>query len=326
MIITATPLRISFVGGGTDFEDFYKQHPGMVVSTAINKYVYVIVNERFEKNIRVSYSKTEIADNVNLIEHAVIREAMKLTGVDNGIEIVTIADVPGKGTGLGSSSSLAVGLLNALYALKGKKKSPEELFNDAYKLEKEILGQSCGKQDQYIAAHGGLRQIVFYPDERVETEEIILDDNVKNELDSNLLLFYTGMTRKSSDIQDEQQRNTKNNLESLMKIHDLAKMLKVELNNQRIEKIGEFLHKNWLEKKKLAPQISDSWLDTIYQRALENGASGGKICGAGGGGFFLFHCLPANKNKLKDALQDLQELEFKFEPKGSEIIFNHESN
>jgi D-glycero-alpha-D-manno-heptose-7-phosphate kinase len=194
MIITRTPFRISFVGGGTDFRDFYRNEPGAVVSAAINKYMYIVVNKRFDSTIRVCYSKTEIVNRVEELQHPIIREAMKLVGLDGGIEIMSIADVPA-GTGLGSSGSFTVGLLNALYAYKGSLKSAEELAQDASRIEMDILGEPIGKQDQYAAAYGGLRYIQFNPDESTFVQMIMCPRDFTEQLRRNLLLFYTGNTR-----------------------------------------------------------------------------------------------------------------------------------
>ena len=326
MIISKTPLRISFVGGGTDYKDFYKHQQGMVISATINKYVYVIVNKRFEGNIRLNYTKTEIVDHVDQLQHELIKEAMKLTGADSGVDITTIADIPGWGTGLGSSSSVTVGALNALYAFRGKHKSAEELAKEACKIEIDILGGPNGKQDQYIVAYGGLNALTFKSNEEVSVEEILISDDKKNEFNSNLLLFYTGKTRKAHAILSEQKINTKNNMGSLVKMKNLAKEMKKCLTKHQLNKIGELLHKNWLEKKQLATEITNSEIDFLYQKAIKNGALGGKICGAGGGGFLLFYCEPQKQKQVKKVLSDLRELKFQFEPRGSEIIFTHKDD
>jgi len=326
MIISKTPFRISFVGGGTDFRDFYiKNAPGMVVSSAINKYIYVSVHKRFEGNIRLSYSKTELVDDVSQIKHELIKEAMKMTGVNSAVEITITADVPGKGTGLGSSSSLTVGLLNALYVFKGEKKTAEELARDACKIEIEILKGPIGKQDQYIAAFGGLRFIKFLGNDQILVENINMPNQKKKEFDSNLFLFYTGKTRKSEDILVEQKSNIEKKTETLIKMRDMAKIAKECLNKCEINKMGELLHQNWQEKKQLAGTISDEIIDDYYSKAIQAGALGGKVCGAGGGGFMLFYCQKENSEKLKQALAGLQELPFNLESSGSRIIYNDQS-
>lgn len=320
MIITKTPLRISFVGGGTDLRDFYRHQPGMVVSTAIDKYIYICIHRHFDGSMfLLKYSKTEEGKDVNKIKHPLFREAMKLTGV-NGIEITSMSDVPVAGTGLGSSSSFTVGLLNALYAYKGEHKSAEELAKKACQIEIDILNEPIGKQDQYIAAYGGLKAFTFKQNEGVDVEEIPIADDKKKELDSNLLLFYTGKVRKAHTILTKQKANTKDKMKSLIKMGNLAKTMKEYLTNYQLDKIGELLHINWLEKRRLAEGITDPEIDSLYQKAVDNGALGGKICGAGGGGFLLFCCQKENQNKIRKALNNLKETPFNFEPRGSKII------
>jgi D-glycero-alpha-D-manno-heptose-7-phosphate kinase len=210
MIISRTPLRISFAGGGTDLAAFYKLHSGAVTSTAINKYIYVTINKKFDHRIRVSYSKTENVDHVDELHHGLVREAMKLTGIDSGVEITTIADIPSRGTGLGSSSTLTVGLLNALYAFKGVMKSRQTLAKEACKIEIDILGEPIGKQDQYIASYGGIQHIQFNPDESVYVDPVICTPEAKQQLGKHMMLFYTGITRKASKILTKQIKNTEN--------------------------------------------------------------------------------------------------------------------
>ena len=325
MIITRTPLRISFVGGGTDFKDFYRCQPGMVVSTAINKYMYVVVHKRFEGNIRLSYTRMETVNHIDEIQHELIREAMKLSGVDAGIEINTVSDVPGWGTGLGSSSSLTVGVLNALHAFKGEYKSPEELAKEACQIEIDILGEPIGKQDQYIAAYGGLKAFTFQRDEEVLVEEIPINEEQKISFNSNLLLFYTGKTRKAQAILAKQKTNIEEKMEALVRMRDLAKAAKKSLISAQFDAVGRMLHKNWLEKKQLAEGISDEEIDYYYQKALDNGALGGKICGAGGGGFLLLYCEKKYQDKVRQALVDLKETPFRLESQGSEVIY-HDKN
>ena len=323
MIITRTPFRVSFVGGGTDLPDFYRAEPGAVVSTAINKYMYIVVNERFDDTIRVSYSKTEIVKDVEQIQHPIVRETLKLVGITNGIEIISIADIPA-GTGLGSSSSFTVGLLNALYAYNGSLKSAEELAREACHIEMDILREPIGKQDQYIAAYGGLRYIQFNPDETTFTEPIIYAQESKDELNRNLLLFYTGDTREARSILERQKANTsqRDRMESLKKMRDLAFELRNYLNsNCAPDILGEFLHKGWLLKKQLASGISSSKIDEYYKKAIGAGALGGKVLGAGGGGFLLLYCPGERQPKVREALSDLTLTEFSFEPEGSKIIY-----
>ena len=324
MIITRTPFRISFVGGGTDLPEFYRVEPGAVVSTAINKYMYVIVNKRFTDAIRVSYyAKTEIVDRVEEIQHPIIREALKLVGISKGIEIASVADVHA-GAGLGSSGSFTVGLLNALYAYQGILKSAEELAREACHIEINVLGEPIGKQDQYIAAYGGFRYIQFNPDETVFTELIIWSSKNKEELKQNLLLLYTGDVREASSILREQKANTQQGgkMDCLKKLRDMALELKERLNDDVSADIfGETLHQGWLLKKQLASSISNDKIDEWYGKALGAGALGGKVLGAGGGGFMLLYCPKQTQPQVKKALNYLPDLEFSFEPEGSKIIY-----
>lgn len=323
MIITRTPFRISFVGGGTDLPEFYRVTPGAVVSTAINKYMYVVVNPRFTDAIRVSfYSKTEIVDTVDEIQHPIVREALKLVGISKGIEIASIADVHA-GAGLGSSSSFAVGLLNALYAYNGTLKSAEELAREACHIEIDILGEPIGKQDQYITAYGGFRYLQFNSDETVFTEPIIWPKENTEQLTQNLLLLYTGNVREASHILAEQKENTRqgSKMDSLEKLRDMAFELKRQLNNNASPGIlGEFLHEGWLLKKQLANSISSDQIDGYYEKALNAGALGGKVSGAGGGGFLLIYCPKEKQPRVTESL-GLRELKFSFEPEGSKIIY-----
>ena len=324
MIITQTPFRISFVGGGTDLPEFYQVESGAVVSTAINKYMYVIVNQRFTDAIRVSYyAKTEIVDRVGEIKHPIVREALKLVGISKGIEIASVADVHA-GAGLGSSGSFTVGLLNALYAYQGILKSAEELAREACHIEINILGEPIGKQDQYIAAYGGFRYIQFNPDETVFTEPIIWSPKNKEELVQNLLLLYTGDVREASSILREQRANTQQDdkMDCLKKLRDMALELKEQLNDDASVNIfGEILHQGWLLKKQLASSISNDKIDECYEKALSAGALGGKVLGAGGGGFMLLYCPKQKQSQVKKVLNYLPDLEFSFELEGSKIIY-----
>jgi D-glycero-alpha-D-manno-heptose-7-phosphate kinase len=327
MIISRTPLRISFGGGGTDLKGYYENDLGAVTSTAINKYIYVTVNKKFDDKIRVSYSKTEIVDNVEEIQHDLAREAMKLSGVTQGVEVTSIADIPSRGTGLGSSSSFTVGLLNALYAFKGEHASAKVLAEEACRIEIDILKEPIGKQDQYITAFGGIQHIQFHPQGNVFVDPVICKKEVKDKLEKSLLLFYTGITRRADSVLRKQKENLnkKDKLGSLKKMKQLASEIReclIKGNNLRL--IGEYLDQGWLEKKKLAPGISNEIIDEHYRKALEAGAVGGKLLGAGGGGFLLFYCEEENREAVQKALQDLKETPFKFEPQGSKIIYVEE--
>jgi len=323
MIITRTPFRVSFIGGGTDLPDFYHVEPGAVVSTTIDKYMYIVVNKRFDDTVRVSYSRTEIVKDVEEIQHPIVREALKQVGITKGMEIVSIADIPA-GTGLGSSSSFTVGLLNALYAYKGILKSAEALAREACHIEINILGEPIGKQDQYIAAYGGIRYIEFNPDETVFIEPIICTKESKKELSQNLLLFYTGDTREAGSILKEQKASAKqaDKLASLRKMRDLAFQLKEELaNSSTPEILGEFLHKGWMLKRQLASGITNETIDGYYEKAISAGAVGGKILGAGGGGFLLLYCPKERQPRVQEALSNLTLTNFSLEPEGSKIIY-----
>lgn len=324
MIITRTPFRISFAGGGTDLPEFYRTGWGAVVSTAINKYMYVVVNRRFTEAIRVSYyARTEIVNHADEIKHPLVRETLKLVGITSGIEIASIADIQA-GVGLGSSASFTVGLLNALYAYRGILKSAEELARDACHIEVDILGEPSGKQDQYIAAYGGFRYLKFNADDTVITEEILRSKQDKEKLARELLLLYLGNDRSASSILAEQKNGTRqpDNMAALRKLRDLAGDLKGRLQNKTSPlNIGEYLHQGWLLKKQLASGISNGGIDECYEKALKAGALGGKLLGAGGGGFLLLHCPPERKAGVREALSNLKELDFSFEPEGSKIVY-----
>jgi D-glycero-alpha-D-manno-heptose-7-phosphate kinase len=326
MIISRTPLRMSFSGGGSDLPDYYRQRPGAVVSTAINKYIYITVNRKFDDLIRVSYSKTEMVQSVDQIEHNIIREALKMVGITQGIEVVYMGDIPlsSAGIGLGSSSSLAVGTLNALYAYQGQHVSAERLAQEACQIELEILKNPIGKQDQYIAAYGGFQYIQFNPNESVFVDPVIFSSEMKRALNDKLLLFYTGTTRVSSSILKEQRENTPKNMRSLDDMVDLSGELLKNLQANDLRRFGEILHEGWLFKKKLASGITNDLIDASYEKALEAGAIGGKLLGAGGGGFLLFYCEEEKQMEVRQALSHLKEIPFSFEPQGSKIIYVQE--
>jgi len=324
MIISRTPFRVSFAGGGTDLKKYYEEEYGAVISTTIDKYMYITVNSLssfHNHKIRISYSKTELVNNVDEIKHPVIREALKLVGIDGGIEIASMADIP-SGTGMGSSSSFTVGLLNALYTFQVKSVSPERLAQEACKIEIEILKEPIGKQDQYAAAYGGLNYIQFNSDESVFVKPVISSREVKDELNNNLMMFYTNITRKASDILTRQTENTKNKKQNLRKMKEIALDIKEILNEgKRLDKIGNILHQEWLLKKELTSKISNNIIDRYYNKALDAGALGGKVLGAGGGGFILLYVEPQNQQRVRKALGSLKELYFKFEYQGSTIIY-----
>jgi len=324
MIISRTPFRVSFAGGGTDLREFYGKEYGAVLSAAINKYIYVTVNSLsrfYDHKIIVKYSQTELVKDVEEIKHPVVRAALKMLKMEGSIEITSMADIPAK-TGLGSSSSFTVGLLNALYAFQGKRVSPERLAEEACEIEIEILKEPIGKQDQYIAAYGGINYIQFNKDESVFVEPVISSREVINEFNKNLMIFYTGMTRDSKSVLGEQQKSTKDKFEELRKMRQLAIEIKEILNEgKNLDKIGEILNEEWRLKKSLTQNISNDIIDEYYQKALDAGALGGKLLGAGGGGFILLYVEPQNQHKVRQRLNDLEELSFSFEPRGSTIIY-----
>lgn len=321
MLITSTPFRISFVGGGTDFEDFYRQYPGRVLSTTINKYVYLGLNQKFDDQIRVSYSKTENVDSRDKIEHPIVKASLEEVGIEKGIEITSVGDIPGKGTGLGSSSSFTVGLLNGLYSFSGKYVSTAVLAEKACQIEIEKVGSPIGKQDQYIAAFGGLNVITFNCDGKIDVEPIYLSPKIKEGFQNHLMMFYTGLQRSSSPILSEQKENIDKKFEFLKKLSDLVPIFKDSLEKGEFQKLGELIHQNWLMKKELASTISNPQIEEMYHLALQAGAWGGKILGAGGGGFLLVIAPPENQPKIKEALNQYQLTPFRLTEAGSRIIF-----
>ncbi len=322
MIMSRTPLRITFVGGGTDIPSYYREYgPGAVVSASINKYIYVAVNKKFDSKIRVSYSVTEMVDTVDEIRHPTVREAMKLLGIDGGIEIVSISDIPSKGTGLGSSSTFLVGLLNALHAFKGEHASPLQLAEEAVKIEREILGEPGGKQDQYMAAYGGIQFMEFHQDERVSVKPVIMNEEMRAKLQSNLLLMYTGRERSSTEIHKVQASNVASKVESYNLMKGMAYEMFDAMCKGNTDEMGRLLHRNWEQKRLLADGITDGNIDSWYQSALSNGAIGGKMIGAGGGGFLLLFANPDNHEKIVKGLPGLKQESFNIEYGGSRIIF-----
>jgi D-glycero-alpha-D-manno-heptose-7-phosphate kinase len=322
MIGTRTPFRISFVGGGSDLREFYSRTQGSVISTSIDKYMYIFIHQYFEKKIQVKYSRTELVNHADEIKHPIVREAIKRFGL-NSVDINSIADVP-SGTGLGSSSSYTVGLLHALYAFVNQYVSSEKLAQEACQLEIDILKEPIGRQDQYAAAYGGLSLITFYPNETVDVEPILLPQNTYNELEGNLLMVFTGRTRNASDILVDQKKNivcNKEKFNTLVKMTELVKEMKKSLIESRLEDIGHILNEGWHLKKSISDKISGNVIDELYKTAMKNGALGGKLLGAGGGGFLLLYCEKEHQDKLRQALGNLRELDFRFESAGSKIIY-----
>jgi len=315
---------MSFVGGGSDLSAYYEQEAGAVVSTAIDKYIYITVNRKFDRKVRASYSVTEIVDGIDNLKHELIREALKLVGIDGGIEITSISDIPSEGTGLGSSSTYTVGLLEALYAYTGRHVGAERLAREACEIEIERCGKPIGKQDQYIAAYGGLQYLRFNPDESVYVDPVTCGRDVKLRFQQRLLLLYMGMTRSASMILTEQKSNTARSTASrasLKKMVDMATLLRACLLRDDLDDIGPIMNEAWLEKKKLATTISTTRIDALYERALQSGAAGGKVLGAGGGGFLLLYANPEHHDGILKALPGLRAVPFRFEPQGSKIIY-----
>lgn len=325
MIITRTPFRISFAGGGSDLPSFCSEHPGVVVSTAINKYMYLTVKKRFGNTFRVSYSKTEIQETIDQIEHPLVRECLKTVGVRNGLEIASIADLPAQ-SGMGSSSSFAVGLLYALHSLEGHVVGPEQLAREACHVEIDLLEEPIGKQDQYIAAYGGLQMIQFHPDGRVSVDPVVCRAETKRELNRRLMLFYTGSTRAASAVLSGQAANAKENRCALHRLCEIAFALRDVLTaGNDLNEFGRLLHAAWQYKKTLEKSITNERIDGFYERAIEAGALGGKLLGAGIGGFLLFFCEPHHQDRVRAALKDIQEVPFGLDPGGSKVIYVGES-
>jgi D-glycero-alpha-D-manno-heptose-7-phosphate kinase len=324
MIISRTPLRISFIGGGSDLPAYYRNTPGAVVSTAINRYIYINVNRKFDHQIRASYSVTEMVDSVGELKHELIREALCMLGIPGGIEITSISDIPSQGTGLGSSSTYTVGLLKALYAYREQHADAARLADEACQIEIDRCGKPIGKQDQYIAAYGGLQYIQFNPDGSVFVDPLICTNETRAQLQERLLLLYTGAHRSADAILAEQSRNTERSSQKRRAMDvmvELAANMRESLENNDLGAFGEILHEGWERKKEMASGISNARIDEWYATARMHGASGGKICGAGAGGFLLLYALPECHPQIIRALPQLRPTQFRFEPQGSKIIY-----
>jgi D-glycero-alpha-D-manno-heptose-7-phosphate kinase len=327
LIVSRTPLRISFAGGGSDIDSFYRHRTGAVLSTAINKFIYITVNRKFDRKIRASYSVTEIVDRVDQVKNELIRESLKTVGLDAGIEITSISDIPSEGTGLGSSSTYTVGLLNALYAHLGVHAGGERLAREACEIEICRCGKPIGKQDQYIAAYGGLQYMRFNSDGSVFVDPVICTPATRKSLQAQLLLMYTGVTRSANALLEEQKKNTekderrRDTMETMVR---LATELRDALTSNTVDSVGEILHEGWILKRQMASSISSSKIDEWYDRARAHGAVGGKILGAGGGGFLLL-CAPPEKHAgIVSALPELRPTTIALEPQGSKIVYVEE--
>ena len=327
MIIVKTPLRISFVGGGSDMPDFYNRADGSVVCTAIDKFVYAIVKARFDDMIYINYSRKECVAKVADIKHDLVREAMRLTGVEKGIEITTLADIPSSGSGLGSSSSITVALLHALYTYRNELVTAERLARDACRIEIEILGKPIGRQDQYAAAYGGINRFTFRQGDRTERRPVSIGSAANRKFAAWLLLYYTGITRRADKILSKQRANLQRSdrFDTMQQMVALVDPFTEAMQHQDITTCGELLARNWQLKQSMAAGISSSDIDDMLDRALDAGALAGKVAGAGGGGFLLLIVPREKQNSVFDAMQPYRELPFMFAESGSKVIFDDRS-
>jgi len=326
LIISRTPLRVSFFGGGSDLPTYYRRHGGAVLSAAIDKSVYVTVSRKFDDAVRVSYSRTEEVSHASEVQHPLVREALALLGIEGGIEITSVADIPASGTGLGSSSSFTVGLLNALHAYRGQLASAADLAMESCQIEIDRCGEPIGKQDQFAAAFGGLNFIRFLPDDTVEVRKVICPRELLTELQSRLLFFYTGLTRSASVVLNEQSSAVSRPGRQSDGTGDLARLAEAAYNDLCGGDIGSFgplLHEAWQIKRQLTSGITNAVIDEAYVAARIAGAEGGKILGAGGGGFLMFFAHPERHESIRQALRPMREVPLSFAPQGSSIIFVH---
>ena len=327
MIITRTPFRISFAGGGTDLREYYSKEPGKVISTSINKYIYVVIKRQLgfvEYKYRVSWSQVEFKNHIDDIDHPIVREALRIFEIDFPVEITTFTDIPGQ-TGLGSSSAFAVGLVHALHALKGEMRTKHQIASLAAKIEVDVLKRSMGKQDHYAAAYGNFNVLTFNPDESVLVEPVCYREDTKDTLEKNLMLFYTNLQRDSSVILKEQENKTeekRNNLRAMMLLVDPLRDILSSRGN--INEFGMLLNKNWHLKREITDGISTHEIDQYYEKALAAGAIGGKLLGAGGGGFLLFYTEDKYKKSISKALKDLYYLPVGFDTGGTRITYYDE--
>jgi D-glycero-alpha-D-manno-heptose-7-phosphate kinase len=325
MIITQTPLRITLGGGGTDLASYYSKHEGFLVSGAIDKYVFISVHETFGGEIHAHYSQNEKVMDVNELKHPIIREALKLTGLTKGIEMFSIADIPA-GTGLGSSGCFTVGLLKALHTHKSEHLDTYELADEACKIEIDILGEPIGKQDQFACAFGGLTGFTFQKDGKVIVEPLKVEKRTLAELEENMLLFFTNVSRKSYDILREQDTKSKKDdnsmMENLHKVKELGYESKDALESGDLKKLAELMDTHWHNKKKRSGNMTNPDIDKWYELARENGALGGKLVGAGGGGFLMLYA--NDSKKLRDCMekQGLREVRFRYDFEGSKVLVN----
>lgn len=324
MIITRTPLRLSFVGGGSDIPSYYLDYGGAVLSTSINKYVYITLNKRFDHTLRVSYSQTEEVDSVEQLRHRLVKAVLTKLNVCGGLEITSIADVPSRGSGLGTSSAFTVGLLHGVYAYKGVYKSRDDLASEACEVEIDILQEPIGKQDQYGTAIGGMNIIRFNPDQTVDIEPVCAPPGVIQLVERSMIMFYTGVTRSASAIlqtQIDEVAGSAYKRKTLQRMVGLTDVMRTELMASNVGAVGEILHENWILKKSLCGGISSGSIDECYATARAAGAIGGKLLGAGGGGFMVFFAPEDRHKEIKRAMSSLQHVEFGFERQGTSVIF-----
>lgn len=326
MIISRTPLRVSFLGGGSDLPAYYRRNRGVVISASIDKYVYVTVSKKFDDAVRVSYSRTEEVAGAAEVQHPLVREALQHLKIEGGVEITSIADIPSKGSGLGSSSSFTVGLLNALHGHSGRHVAADQLAEESCLIEIERCREPIGKQDQYAAAFGGFNSIHFNPDDSVSVRRIIWSREQVEALRGQLLMFYTGITRLASSILSAQSASMSQDEAKVRTVDRMvgsAESVLKDLLNGRTDSLGEALHESWELKKSLAAGVSNLEIDQAYEAARSAGAVGGKILGAGGGGFLLLFVPPEHQERVRTALRALREIPFRFSRQGSSIIFVH---
>lgn len=325
MIISKTPVRISFFGGGTDYPEYFHEYGGCVLSTTIDKYVYVTINPiggLMDEKYRIAYKKVELCHTIDEIQHPSVRETLRFIGIEDGLDINIFSDLPAR-TGLGSSSSFTVGLLNALYAYKGISKSKLELAQEAIHIEKNILGENVGVQDQLAAAFGGLNHMTLSKS-GYDIQPITISKDRKNKLESCLFLYYTGISRFATEVLKEQVENTKEKkvLVELKDIYNMVEAGKDILTNESTPLIefGKLLHQTWLAKKKISSAISNPEIDQMYEAGISAGATGGKLLGAGGGGFILFYVEDKAQKTFKENMKSYTKIEFETESLGSLII------
>ena len=327
MIVSRAPVRITLGGGGTDLESYYSKYRGFVIAAAVDRYCTAVASTRFYDSIRLSYSQMEIRDNVDEVEHRIFREALRFVGIEKGIELHSVADVPAN-SGLGSSSSFTVALLNALHAYKREFVTQEQLAEEACHIEIDLLGEPIGKQDQYIAAFGGITCLTFHENGEVMVEPLQISDEAMDQLESNLVFFFTGRERSASEILSEQDAKSKTDdpqiIRNLHQIKDIGLETRRYLENGEVNMLGELFHAHWEIKKRRSTKMSDPFIDECYEMARRNGALGGKIVGAGGGGFFVFYCNNGDRPRLSEAMKKmgLRPVRFHFDFEGARILIN----